>query len=71
MKIDYDNPILICIDKIFNGITDDGIEFEIQAYYTEEDGWYVEKITFNSKVSGQPFLKQKIKDTFLKTINKK
>jgi hypothetical protein len=39
MKIDYDNPILICVDKIFNGVTDDGIEFDIQAYYTEEDGW--------------------------------
>ena len=48
MKIDYDNPILICVDKIFNGVTDDGIEFDIQAYYTEEDRWQVEKIVVHT-----------------------
>ena len=69
MKIDYDNPILICVDKIFNGVTDDGIEFDIQAYYTEEDGWQVEKITFTDKVSNQKLLKQQIINTFLKDIN--
>ena len=68
MKIDYDNPILICVDKIFNGVTDDGIEFDIQAYYTEEDGWQVEKITFTDKVSNQKSLKQQITNTFLENI---
>ena len=68
MKIDYDNSILICVDKIFNGVTDDGIEFDIQAYYTEEDGWQVEKITFTDKVSNQKSLKQQITNTFLENI---
>jgi hypothetical protein len=69
MKIDYDNPALICVDKIFNGVTEDGIEFDIQAYYTEEDGWQVEKITFTDKVSNQKLLKQQITNTFLEDIN--
>ena len=64
MKIDYDNPILICVDKIFNGVTDDGIEFDIQAYYTEEDRWQVEKITFTNKTPNQKLLKQQIINTF-------
>lgn len=68
MKIDYANPILICIDHVFNGITDDGIRFEIQTYYTEEDGWQVEKIIFESKIPNQKLLKQQITDTFLKNI---
>jgi hypothetical protein len=68
MKIDYDNPILICVDKIFNGVTDDGIEFDIQTYYTEEDGWQVEKITFTNKTPNQKLLKQQITNTFLENI---
>lgn len=68
MKIDYDNPILICVDKIFNGVTDDGIEFDIQAYYTEEDRWQVEKITFTNKTPNQKLLKQQIINIFLENI---
>ena len=68
MKIDYDNPILICVDKIFNGVTDDGVEFDIQAYYTEEDRWQVEKITFTNKTPNQKLLKQQIINIFLENI---
>ena len=50
-------------------MTDDGVEFDIQAYYTEEDGWQVEKITFGSKISNQKLLKQQITNTFLENIN--
>jgi hypothetical protein len=50
-------------------VTDDGIEFDIQAYYTEEDGWQVEKITFTNKVPNQKLLKQQIINTFLEDIN--
>jgi hypothetical protein len=48
---------------------DADIEFDIQAYYTEEDGWQVEKITFTDKVSNQKLLKQQITNTFLEDIN--
>jgi hypothetical protein len=49
-------------------MTDDGIEFDIQAYYTEEDGWQVEKITFTNKTPNQKLLKQQITNTFLENI---
>jgi hypothetical protein len=70
MKIHYDNPILICIDKIFEGVTNDGTEFDVQAFYTEEEGWQVERITFSGKVLNQKELKSQITETFLENMNK-
>jgi hypothetical protein len=70
MKIDYDNPILLCIDKIFEGVTNQGTDFDIQAFYTEEDGWQVERITFSGKVLNQKELKNQITETFLENMNK-
>ena len=44
-------------------------QFDIQAYYTEEDRWQVEKITFTNKTPNQKLLKQQIINTFLEDIN--
>jgi len=68
MTINFDEPTLLTISKMFNGETEDGRTFIITAQWDEWDDWTIDSIEWDDE-PGTEEEEEEITKKFLEQIN--
>jgi hypothetical protein len=68
MTINFENPMILSINKMFNGTTEDERTFTITAQWDEWDEWTVESIEWDGE-PGTEEEEEEITEKFLEQIN--
>ena len=68
MNINFDNPTTLSISKMYEGTTEDGKNFMINASWNDWDDWVIDSITWDGE-EGSNDEESEITEVFLKEMN--